>query len=191
MKKLAIILPGIGYTADRPLLHFCRRIVANHGYEIKQLHFTGFPSDVRGNREKMELCYVLARVQTREQLLTVDLSAYDDILLIGKSIGTVVAAVLADLSDERDRIRQVIYTPLEDTFSVPIRDAVVFTGGDDPWVGGESSRIAELCAKRNLPCHVIPDANHSLETGNVDVDINNLREIMRETERYIAMARGT
>ena len=34
---------------------------------------------------------------------------------------------------------------------------------------------------------MIPDANHALETGNVDVDINNLREIMRETERYIRM----
>ena len=71
MKKLAVLFPGIGYTMDRPLLHFCRRIAANHGYEIKQLHFTGFPSDVRGDREKMELCYILARVQTRDQLLTV------------------------------------------------------------------------------------------------------------------------
>lgn len=26
LRKLAVIFPGIGYTVDRPLLHFSRRI---------------------------------------------------------------------------------------------------------------------------------------------------------------------
>ena len=35
MPKLAVIFPGIGYTAYKPLLYYSRRIAANFGYEIK------------------------------------------------------------------------------------------------------------------------------------------------------------
>ena len=53
-RKLAVFFPGIGYTMDRPLLHFSRRIAADLGYELRPLPYTGFPSGVRGDREKME-----------------------------------------------------------------------------------------------------------------------------------------
>ena len=33
--KLAVIFPGIGYTADKPLLYFGRRIAVDCGYEIR------------------------------------------------------------------------------------------------------------------------------------------------------------
>ena len=185
MKKLAVLFPGIGYTLDRPLLHFTRRLAIDQGYEIKTLPYTGFPSKVRDDRNKMLQCYQIARDQTEKMLSDVDLSSYDEILFVGKSIGTVVAAELADRCPVRERIRQVIYTPLEDTFSVPVGDGVVFTGGDDPWVGRRDSRIPVLCAKQNIPCFVIPGANHSLETENVQTDLQILRKILRETERYL------
>ena len=37
MGKLAVIFPGIGYTADKPLLYYSRRIAANLGYEIRTM----------------------------------------------------------------------------------------------------------------------------------------------------------
>ena len=42
MKKIAVFFPGIGYTADKPLLYFSRRIAAAHGYEIRIMNYTGF-----------------------------------------------------------------------------------------------------------------------------------------------------
>lgn len=116
-------------------------------------------------------------------LAGVDLSAYDEILFVGKSIGTIVAAVIATMSPVPDRIHFVLYTPLEDTFAFPLGDAVVFTGSADPWVNGDA--ISELCQKANIPCHIIPDANHSLETGNVKTDIENLGKIMKKTKKFI------
>ena len=44
----------------------------------------------------------------------------------------------------------------------------------------------EECRKRHLPLYETAGANHSLETGNVQKDLKNLAEIMRQTERYIA-----
>ena len=185
MRKLAVLFPGIGYALDRPLLYFSRRIAADLGYSLLPLSYTGFPANVRGDRDKLRLCCALARTQAEEQLSAADLSACDDVLFVGKSVGTAAAAAIAAQSPVNRRIRQVLYTPLEETFSVPVRDAVVFTGGNDPWTGGAGSRIPALCARRGLPCRVIPGANHSLETGRVETDLVNLRRIMEETERYI------
>ena len=36
MKKLAVFFPGIGYTVDKPLMHYSRRLAANAGFEILQ-----------------------------------------------------------------------------------------------------------------------------------------------------------
>ena len=87
------------------------------------------------------------------------------------------------MSSVPDLIHFVFYTPLEDTFAFPLGDAVVFTGSADPWVNGDA--ISELCQKANIPCHIIPDANHSLETGNVKTDIENLGKIMKKTKKFI------
>ena len=185
LQKLAVLFPGIGYTVDRPLLHFSRRIAADLGYEIKPLPYTGFPSNVRGDRQKMVECYHIALTQAREMLSNTDLEGYDDILFIGKSVGTIAAAALAAESSVRARIRQVIYTPLEDTFSFPIRSAVAFTGSADPWVGGSGSRIPALCAERGMSCFVIPGGNHSLESDSWRNDLETLHTVLTETERFI------
>ncbi len=183
MKKLAVFFPGIGYTVDKPLMHYSRKLATNAGFEIMLLPYTGFPANVKGDREKMDESYQIALAQSNEMLAGVDLSAYDEILFVGKSIGTIVAAVIATMSPVPDRIHFVLYTPLEDTFAFPLGDAVVFTGSADPWVNRDV--ISELCQKANIPCHIIPDANHSLETGNVKTDIENLGKLMKKTKKFI------
>ena len=150
--KLAVIFPGIGYTADKPLLYFGRRIAVEYGYEIRIMDYKGFPPKVKGDRNRMEESFFIALRQAEEMLAGVDFAEYDDVVFIGKSIGTIVAAKIAADSSAKARIRQVLYTPLEDTFRFPIGEAIAFTGDDDPWVGKENSRIPAR-------------AGHSLQTG--------------------------
>ncbi len=185
MKKLAVIFPGIGYTVDKPLMHYSRKLAACHGYEIKLLPYTGFPGKIIGNRERMKESYEIALRQAEEMLSDTDFSVYDEILFIGKSIGTTVAAQLAENFSAVERIRLILYTPLEDTFRFSFRDAVVFTGTADPWVGEKDSRIPELCRQRGIPCHIIEEANHSLETKDVGTDLKNMQKIMKKTERFM------
>lgn len=183
MSKLAVFFPGIGYTMERPLLHFGRRLAEELGYESKPLPYGGFPQQVRGDRSKMEACFRIALSQAAEMLSDTELGAYDDVLFVGKSIGTIVAAQIAAQSGKH--IRMVLYTPLPETFLAPLGEAIAFTGGSDPWVGGSESQIPRLCAERNIPCTVIPGANHSLETLDVCADIETLRTVMEHTRRFI------
>lgn len=176
----------MGYTADKPLLHYSRRIAANHGYDILIIKYSGFPEKVTGDRKSMEESFAIALRQSEEMLADTDLAAYDDILFIGKSIGTIAAAKIASESPAKDRIRLVLYTPLEDTFAFSFGEAIVFTGSGDPWVGKKESRIPALCEERGIPCLISPDANHSLEGGDALSDIWEMARIMRDTDLFIA-----
>ena len=33
MKRLAVFFPGIGYTVDKPLMHYSRRLAEKHGFD--------------------------------------------------------------------------------------------------------------------------------------------------------------
>lgn len=185
MAKLAVFFPGIGYTVDKPLLYYSRRIAADRGYEIRLLSYGGFPQNVLGDSDKMTECYRIALAQARDMLADVDWNAYEDILFVGKSVGTSIAAWLASQGPARDRARMVLLTPLEETFTLRTDRAIVFTGTNDPWVGGADSRIPDICAKRGLPCMVIRDGNHSLETGDVETDLQNLQVVIREIRQFL------
>ena len=95
MKKLAVFFPGIGYTVDKPLLYYSRKIAAEQGYEIKLLPYQGFPSKIMGDRGRMEESFRIALEQTQQMLSEMDLSQYEKLLFVGKSIGTIVAAKVA------------------------------------------------------------------------------------------------
>ncbi len=127
----------------------------------------------------------IALSQSQSMLADLDFHDYGEIVLIGKSVGTIVAAAIASQNEENEKIRFVLYTPLEDTFSFPLGDAVVFTGTGDPWVGKKHSRIPEMCQERGISCYVYPKANHSLETGNIWTDVDNMKQIMERTESFM------
>ena len=184
MKRLAVFFPGVGYTPDKPLLYHSRRIAESLDYDILTLTFSGFPKKIRGDEKKMRKAFELALSQAREQLKEAKLSSYDEIVFLGKSIGAVAASALAA---EFRCARLVLYTPLEPAFSFPLPQTIVFTGANDPWV--VPGQIPALCAGKGIPCTVVPDANHSLETGDPMRDLERLREIMIQTEQFLKEGR--
>ena len=185
MKRLAVFFPGVGYTPDKPLLYHSRRIAESLGFDTLTLTFSGFPKKIRGDEQKMRKSFDLALSQAKDQLQAADLKAYDELAFLGKSLGAVAAAALAA---ELRCAQLVLYTPLEPAFSFPLPETIVFTGSADPWVA--PGRIPALCAKKGIPCTVVPDANHSLETGDPLCDLERLREIMIQTEHFLKEGRN-
>ena len=191
MKKLAVFFPGIGYTADKPLLYYSRKLAAELSYEVLTLSYGGFPKKPKDDPEKLKACFRLAADQAAEQLEEVRWKHYDEIVFVAKSIGTAVAADLVAKCPVKERIRFVLYTPVEKLFSFPLGEAVAFTGGADPWVGGAESRVPALCRERGIPCLVFPGANHSLETGDLHTDLQTIIAVMESTGRFLRGGNGT
>ena len=182
MKRLAVFFPGVGYTQEKPLLYHSRRLAEALGYDVLPLTFADFPKKIRGDEKKSRRAFALACRQAKAQLSAADLASYDEIVFVGKSIGALAAAALAQ---EYACRRLVLYTPLEPAFDFPLPETIVFTGSADPWVGGAESRIPALCAARGVPCTVLPGANHSLETGDPLRDLDRLAEVMRQTAEFL------
>ena len=146
--KLAVVFPGIGYTADKPLLYYTSR---------------------------------LALEQTERSLGSIDWNSYGSILFISKSIGTVISSAYASRHDLT--VKSILFTPLAETFSFPLAGSIAFHGTADPWA--ETNSIRELAAQKDVPLFLTQNANHSLETGDVQTDLSILKTTMERVQRFI------
>ncbi len=180
-KKIAVILPGIGYTCDRPLLYYSGKLAQNLGFEVVRVPYGGFPEKVRGDLDKMRRSADMALAQTEEMLKNIDWNQYGQVLFIAKSVGTVVATAYAHAHGLSCHF--ILFTPVEATFAVPAGNAIAFHGTADPWAATEP--LSRLCREANVPLYITENANHSLETGDVLLDIRNLQTVMEQAEAFM------
>ena len=74
-------------------------------------------------------------------------------------------------------IRQVYFTPLEETFDYVKKGVgIAFNGTKDNWA--DYKKVQKLAAEYDIPLTTIEDANHSLETGDAVKDIQNLEKVI-------------
>lgn len=181
-KKPAVIFPGIGYHNDKPLLYYAAKLAKQYGFTPVPVTYHDMPQKIRGNAEMMRTAAEIAFQQTEAQLQQIDWSACERILLIGKSIGTIACAKYA--ADHHLPAAQIWYTPLEATFSFSQTDScIAFLGDADPW--SDVPSVKDAAARKQIPLHVYPACNHSLESDDVMQNLAVLRDVMEKTEQFI------
>lgn len=181
-EKLVIIFPGIGYHCDKPLLYYTKKLAKEHGYEeIVSLKYSYTGKNIRGNEKKMqEACDILYQ-QAEKQLELIDFSKYAEVVFISKSVGTVISSSYAQ--KYKIKCKQILYTPLEQTYKFEHPDAIAFLGTSDPW--SNTASVEKLSRKQNVPKYMYENADHSLETGNIIRDIKTLQDVMKKTKEYL------
>lgn len=203
---LAVIFPGLGYGADRPLLYYAGKLAREAGYNLVTVSYGELPRVERPvlgkplDTERLEECFRLALERAAHQLAAVPGSVQlpwadadgtagvgagadgPDILLISKSIGTAVGAAWAASCGLSPR--QLLYTPVSRTFDFPLARSIAFHGTADPWIA--SGECTAGCRAAGVPLHTFEGANHSLECADVQESIRNLALAMRLTGEFIA-----
>ena len=174
-KKIAVLFPGIGYTCDKPLLYYAGKIAVSKGYELVKVEYGNLPSGIKENKEKMEKAFQCGLEQTEDILKDICWEEYEDILFVSKSIGTVISSAFA--RQHQLPVKNILFTPLRQTFLFADENGIVFHGTADPWA--ETKDITEGCKKLNLPLILTEQGNHSLETGDILKDLQNLEKTMR------------
>ena len=176
MKKLACLFPGIGYTCDKPLLYYSWKLLAGDGWEVIPVTYSG---TLFGLPDDKVVSTALAKAE--EILSGVKWEEYDSVLFVSKSLGTIVSGIYA--RQHQITCRSILFTPVEPTFREPFADAVAFNGTADPIA--DTPLIRGLCEKAGIPLYVTEGGNHSLETGNMDADIAEMRRIMGIVRDFI------
>ena len=184
MKKTAVIFPGVGYTKDRPLLYYSGKLAVKNGYELKFMDFSGISWSKEKLKDKEFLSKTVERcIKIAEETLG-DAGGLlqDEVVFISKSIGTVVAAAYEDKTGVR--AGQICFSPLEAIGSfVKEKGAVLFYGDADPYA--DYRAIESIAKDKSLEAFRIAGGNHSLETGDIFTDIDNLMSMMRQVAQVI------
>ena len=180
--RLAVIFPGIGYHQDKPLLSYAAKMAIQQGYEVIPIGYHDMPQKIRGNAEMMQTAAELATRQSGEVLQTLPIDSGTELLLIGKSIGTIAAARVASACDAF--VRQIWYTPLEATFSIGSQPpCIAFIGEDDPW--SDVEKVKQFSENLHIPLHTYPGCSHSLECGDVMRELAVLQDVMEKTAAFL------
>ena len=181
--KVAVLFPGIGYHTDKPLLYYSGKMAAAEGYEIIKIAYPPCEVNLKGATSEQIHAFVKECVAVTDKVLKeAGAERYEDILFISKSIGTAIAASYARASDMD--VRHVFFTPLEETFDyVKEASGIAFSGTKDNWADHDD--IRRLCEEKRIPLSVVDDANHSLETGDVIIDTENIANVMKTVKEYM------
>ena len=177
MRKLAIVFPGVGYNKDRPLLYYTGKLAKQCGYELVHLDFSGlnWSKEALKDREFLLRIVDVCLEKTQAGLERFGDISGDELVFISKSIGTVVAN--AFVAREGLKAKQICYSPLEMIREfVREEGAVLFCGDADPYALYEN--LAEIAKEKHLEIHTIHGGNHSLETGDLNTDLENMKEIV-------------
>ncbi len=175
MKKgLLILLPGIRYSVDCPLLYYTRIAYSYAGYEVIPVDDYG----VRDTEDLDEYADIASRNLVK-RLKDVDFSDYEHVIFAEKSVGTVIGMMLEDMLGA-DNITHILYTPLEAIYAYLNKErsiAGVASGTDDKHIEIKALRAA--CKKLGLPLVEIKNTGHRLEGGSdVIKDIGAIGQVI-------------
>ena len=81
-KKLAVVFPGVGYHADKPLLYYSRKLAVQYGYEVICAEYGQLPSGIKGDAKKMYGAFEQALAHVEEQLSGTDFAACGRVLFL-------------------------------------------------------------------------------------------------------------
>ncbi len=195
MSKLAIIFPGVSYSAKSPLFYYARRLLDKNGFDIIDLSYeidgsTNYPElfkekpDQASAQFKKDMLRYVVEAESKcvEQLKDLNWEKYDHIAFVSKGVGSMIAALFAQKHEICPA--QIMFAPLEPTFQlIRQEEGIVFCGMDDDLV--KYDRIKSCCEQTNLAVYHFENCNHSLESEDVLEDLRNLEKIMSMTDAFL------
>ena len=175
MKKLIVIFPGAGYGLDSPLLYYADFLYETNGYDRIHMDY----QNILSNRElSLENKIAMIREYVYEQVKDVDFTAYNEVVFLSKSIGSVEAGILAEKLGVN--VIQIFITPIEEAISYCKTNSYVVIGTDDK----AYQTYKEYCDANSIKALFVEGANHSLEVeGQPYQSMDILKTIMQFIER--------
>ena len=194
-RQVAVIFPGVGYTCHMPLLYYPSQALLALGMDVLWVEYNYI----------RQPAYRMLSGAEQNQWLIADVAAacknvraqraYQEIVLIGKSMGTRAMAQLIATDARLAQCRDVWLTPVlrDDTVREQIRSrrqALVVIGTADPYY--DSAYLAELQAETPSRVLVVQDADHSMEIkGDVRSSLMVLEKVTLAIEVFFSPSQKT
>ncbi len=170
--RVAFLIPGRGYSVERPLLHFARAVFMRHGWTTQEVWWPERPPQREGRDLHLWSAQLRSLVHAHmRQVLSVETAP--KIALVGKSMGAFAAALAADRGLPGIWLTPVLRdSEMADDLRRSTAPFLLVGGTADP------SWDRELVRSLGRPFHEAEGADHGMET---DDDPVNSAEILRRT----------
>lgn len=183
--KLAIILPGVGYTTQAPLLHYSTGVFLHKSFDVLQVNYQYNNKLYKDFTEVSEAIKIDVKTVLDEVLTN---KTYENYYLIGKSLGTI--AMCSELNRECfENAKAIWLTPLiqrEDVFTAMVgskNKGLCIIGDKDPCYIEE--RYSKIIENPNITATLISNVNHSLEYDESVVEsIDVLKNVTTLIEQF-------
>ncbi|ELC8441411.1 alpha/beta hydrolase [Clostridium perfringens] len=183
-KKLCVILPGIGYCLDRSYLDYSKQLAKEIGYDVLEVEYGYQINRSEFNLEKEFSIMVSESLEVIDNAIDKE---YEEVLIIGKSIGTSVQSFLnKDLSKRFKNIKNIYISPINktlDEFNIE-SNSLVITGDEDPLLSIANRMNIEK--RDDVESFIIEGANHALDIeGNIMKTVDSLKESLEIEREFI------
>lgn len=187
-RDLAVLLPGLRYSADMPLLYYPTELLLQRNTDVLQVDadYTVQGFQTAASQKQVEWLESDARAAIEAGKERRD---YQRLILVGKSIGTITLAQLAHSGLDAGTIL-IWLTPL--LRQSQLIQAALDYGGPSFFISGsadpsyDANAIKELNQAENIQTLVIEGADHSLEIpGNAFESVNVMAEILQGIANFL------
>jgi predicted alpha/beta-hydrolase family hydrolase len=187
---LAVVLPGLGYSCDMPLLYFTVSHLLDLGADVLQVDYAyGQRPEYRTVSQEERARWLLADA-TAAYRAGLDQRPYTRLALIGKSLGTRAMPALLAAEGTRREMRTIWFTPLlheeegRRCLLTSPHPALVVIGTADPYYDPATLDALRGMAGRDVL--VVADAEHALEVpGDVARSVRALEAAMGAVQGFI------
>lgn len=185
---LLIMLPGLGYTNDMPIMFYLHQIAVGRGYDVLQVNYD-YRSVPRETSAEEWSVRMMGDVQPAIDAALAK-GSYTNIVLAGKSIGTRVMATL--LARGFDKATAYIWlTPL--FVAEPVKQAAMNNGPSIAVFGDADYAVANAdlapVAQAGVRIVVQPNGDHGMMIpGDVPQSIADLANAMKEIDVWLSQA---
>ncbi len=187
---LVIILGGYGYTLNHPILYYTKSIVKELSCDYLGIDFNYKNNPLfLGKTENDKDTYFEDDVVLAKEYIKKCSKPYKKIVFIGKSMGTSIIKRLFTDKDLLKKSASVLITPGTEWSSIlrviiAIDNPILVMGS----MADSNYRIEglnELKSRNNIEVLEFQDANHALETGNVEQDFEILKTVISAIREFI------
>jgi len=190
-RQVGIVLPGVGYTCHMPLLYYPSQVLLTLGMDVLWVEYNYIRRpDYRALSDAEQKQWLFTDVTAACQAALAQRS-YQQVTLVGKSLGTVAMSHLLANDARFAQSRLVWLTPVlrNDEVRVQIQHsgsrALIAIGTADPFY--DPAYLADLQAAAKSEVVVVDRADHSLEiAGDVQQSLQILERVTRAIEAFVS-----
>jgi pimeloyl-ACP methyl ester carboxylesterase len=189
-RHIAIVLPGIGYTCQMPLLYYPTHLLLDRGAEVLWIEYAyGRRADFQTAPASEQERWLLADVTAASRAVLTQ-RTLQQVTVIGKSLGTLAMGYLLTSEPMFAHARAIWLTPLlrNDRLRAQLQScahrSLFLIGTADPHYN--PTYLTEVQAAGQGETVVIDKADHSLEIpGNVLASLHIMEQVLRAIERFL------